>query len=383
MFDFELNDPDAVLDNTSQVHFNLVRALKLLAYAAAPSPNSRYQPGSGWSVVKYATAIEPRLGILSPQTAIANPGIWDLDPHQKTVLADDLGVGLALAAIDVKYGIDGLWDCYSLWSQNLLKLRKDGRHRRMPDFVLLLRRPLSGSNMIILECKGSTRNKAAAGQLKSACRQLRNVSSVLGVSRRKYHLPKVGIACGFSPGELVAITVADPPEDFELPDDIETKLRANYVALELAALGDIATADAVRARFNLPSWGQIGIESSILPRSPTLQIDQVVMSVLPSSKRLSKEAREVLDPTLIGKLCLARAELSVGPSRRAKELRANPNSEQALHAEIVSEKIDLPIASTSGTADTQGGRRQRRENDLAGDGSISQLSVEIWSAPDQ
>ena len=331
MFEFELHDPDAVLGGTNSIHFNFARALKLMAYATAPSPGSRYQPGSSWSVVKYATAIEPRLGTSSHQTAIANTGIWDLDPHQKTVLADDMGVGLALAAIDMKLCME-LTACGTATAcgSRQLQLRRDGRHRRMPDFLILLRTPISGSRLALLECKGSTRSTAATGQLTSACNQLSNVSRVLGLSRTKYTLPQVGIACALSPGDPIAITVADPPEDFTLPDDIEKRLRANYVALELAALGDVAAADSVRTRYNLPSWGRIGFKNSILPRNETLGINESVTSMLPSGKRLSAKARDVLDSTFIDKLCLARAQLIAGPSRQAIELRANADGESAL-----------------------------------------------------
>ena len=354
-----------------------------MAYATAPSPGSRYQPGSSWSVVKYATAIEPRLGTSSHQTAIANSGIWDLDPHQKTLLADDIGVGLAVAAIDVKYGIDGLWDCYSLWLEELLQLRIEGRHRRMPDFLILLRKPISGSRMALLECKGSTRRTAAAGQLTSACNQLNNVSRVLGLSRKQYSLAQVGIACALYPGNPIVITVADPPEEITLPDNIETLLRANHVALELAALGDVAAADTVRTRYNLPSWGRYGFENGILPRNEAFGINETVMSILPSSKRLSTKARDVVDSTFIDKLCLARAQLIVGPSRRATELRANVNNESALRVESVAKVVDAPSATTEYAGDVTGTRRRRQEYDLADDGSTSQLSVDFWSTTSQ
>jgi hypothetical protein len=47
---------------------------------------------------------------------------------QKTVLADDVGMGLSLAALDTTYGIDGMWDCYGLWLEGLLQLAQSGRH---------------------------------------------------------------------------------------------------------------------------------------------------------------------------------------------------------------------------------------------------------------
>lgn len=383
MYEFQLDDPNAILGGAASIHFNLARALKLMAYATAPSPGSRYQPGSSWSVVKYATAIEPRVAASSQQIAFANAGIWDLDPHQKTVLADDMGMGLALAALDTKYGIDGLWDCYSLWLEELLQLRLDGRHRRMPDFLVLLQRPIAGSRMALLECKGSTRNAAADGQLTSACAQLANVTSVLGIARSRHQLPMVGIACTLHPGNPIVITVADPPEELSLPGDIEIRLRANYVALELAALGDIGAADSVRTVYGLPSWGRLGFENDALPRSEVLRIDQSTLSVLPGSARLSSKARAVMDPSLIEKLCLTRAQLVVGPSLRASELRQNAGNDSALSLESVLKHPDSAPQTTGHGISGEGSRRRREENDVAEDGSTSRLSVEIWTAANQ
>jgi hypothetical protein len=144
MFQFELNDSAHILSSSTFLQFNLSRALKLLAYASAPSPGSRYQPGASWSVVKYATVIEPRVLPSAAPMAISNAGIWDLDHHQKTVVADDMGVGIALAALDTVFGIDGIWDCYSLSIHGHLQLTLDGRHGRMPDFLVCLRKSING-----------------------------------------------------------------------------------------------------------------------------------------------------------------------------------------------------------------------------------------------
>ena len=54
-----------------------------------------------------------------------------------------MGMGLSLAALDTRCGIDGIWDCYGLRLERLLQLARSGRHRRMPDFLVLLRKPIS------------------------------------------------------------------------------------------------------------------------------------------------------------------------------------------------------------------------------------------------
>jgi hypothetical protein len=377
MFTFPLNDPTSVLSGAPSLQFKLVRALKLMAIATAPSPGSRYQPGTSWGVVKYATAIEPRLTASHHQLAIANSGIWDLDPHQKTVLADDLGMGLALAAVDNYFGIDGLWDCYGMWLEGLLQLHTSGRHRRMPDFLILIRTPIGTSRIALLECKGSTRLKASQSQLQAACNQLSNVTSVLGVHTKQGSVPSIGVASTLNPGHPVVISVSDPPENLALPDDIEVRLRANYVALELAALGDVLAADRVRLRHNLPSWQRRGIEIDALPRSGSLEIRQTALSMLSKAKRLSPAAKEALDPDLRDRDCLATSTLVVGPSQRAATLRDDPNSQALFSA--ASPRLSPPPeqGSTEHSISGEGSRRRRDERDLAADGSIATLTIDI------
>jgi len=380
MFQFELNDSTNIFSGASFLQFNLARALKLLAYATAPSPGSRYQPGASWSVVKYGTAIEPRLLPSATQIAIANAGIWDLDPHQKTVLADDMGVGIALAALDVVFGIDGLWDCYSLWLQGHLQLSLDGRHGRMPDFLVSLHRSIKGSQFALLECKGSTRNNAAAEQLTSACVQLNNVNRVLRLPKKNHGIPRVGIATVVHPGAPVVIHVSDPPEEFPLPAQILTMLQANYVALELAALGDTAASDSVRSRYRLPSWGTLGIPNRDLPTSAILALDQMAVATLPANERISKKARETLDLDLMHKFCLSRSHLVLEPSKRAIAMRAEVNDESKLHLDIAKHSDVKAGITAEYTIDASPGIRRRVENDAAPDGSRATLTIDIWSA---
>ena len=377
MFTFSLNDPTSVLGGAHSLQFKLVRALKLMAIATAPSPGSRYQPGTSWGVVKYATAIEPRLAATHHQLAIANSGIWDLDPHQKTVLADDIGMGLALAAVDNFFGIDGLWDCYGMSLEGLLQLHTSGRHRRMPDFLVLLRTPIGTSRIALLECKGSTRLKASQSQLQSACNQLANVQSVLGLPTGQGSVPRIGVASTLNPGHPVEISVSDPPEDLALPDDIEVRLRASYVALELAALGDVLAADRVRLRHNLPSWQRRGIELDALPRSGSLELRQTALSVLSKTKRLSPAAKEVLDPDLRDRDCLATSTLVIGPSHRAATLRDDPNSLALLSAPAPGLSPPPDDGSKEHSISGEGSRRRRGETDLAADGSMATLTIDI------
>jgi hypothetical protein len=376
MFSFELNDSAHAFGTASEIRFDFARALRLLAIATAPSPGSRYQPGTSWCAVKYATAIEPRIAASGNQPAIANSGISDLDPHQKTVLADELGMALSLGAIDEAFGIDGLSDCYGLWKHGLLKLHKSGRHRRIPDFLVYLRKPLDGSRVALIECKGSTLANGSTRQLRTACQQLRNVKSVNGPRVKKAPISRVATACTLQPGKPVKISVYDPPIYLSLPEDIELRLRANYVALELAALGDIVAADAVRACYGIPSWQGSGIEIGNFPRTTTLQINQTVVCALPARRRRSRNSRTADDEVgLLDRECLASATLIVNPSHRAKSLREDPNNDTALQLDYAPPESENVDAVSREGIEIEGSNWRRQERYVADDGSISELSI--------
>jgi hypothetical protein len=233
----------------------------------------------------------------------------------------------------------------------------------------------------MVECKGSTRSNAATQQLDSACVQLGNVNRVLGLSKKKFRIPRVGIATVVHAGAPVVVHVSDPPEEFPLPEQILTMLRANYVALELAALGDIVTSDSVRSRYNLPSWGTLGIRKSELPRSESLTLDQMTVSALPGNMRIAKKARQALDLALVQKDCLSRSHLVVQPSKRAIAMRANVDNESNLRLDTARDPSGKGTAAAEYPTDAIPGTRRRVENDVAPDGSISNLTIDIWSAP--
>jgi len=185
------------------------------------------------------------------------------------------------------------------------------------------------------------------------------------------------------PGAPIELTVADPPEELQLPDDIEIRLRANYAALELAALGDVATADAVRMRYELPSWGRLGLQTDLLPRSEVLSVDQTMLSILPGRSRLPPKVREAVDLELIKKRCVVRTSLKIGPSRRATALKMDVGNEDALLGEAPRQERHSDGASTDALDGTPNAKYRRLEEDRAEDGSTSVLSLDIRVVPDR
>jgi hypothetical protein len=224
---------------------SFLRALALLAQATSPSPRSRYRPASHWTIAKYLTVCDPRRRGAATSPFIVNPGIADLDPHQKGVLSDDIGMAIALGLIDESHGIIGLADAYALWSAGVLKLKTPGKHRRMPDFVLELRTPMAGSRFALLECKGSLVPGHFASQLNTACqKQLDNVDDVLGMNVTS--IPKVAVASELLLGDQLSVYLDDPSEVLDKP--LSDQLQANLLALEYSLFGDLRSANEGRWR---------------------------------------------------------------------------------------------------------------------------------------
>jgi hypothetical protein len=377
---FRCIDPGDVLGQGKDivVRLGVSRALTLLGIASAPNPGSRYQPGSHWGVVKYATAIDPRLSAHGRRFGIANVGIRDLDPHQKTVLADDLGVAFALARIDAAYGIEGLCDCYALWLEETLVLKAGGRHRRMPDFLLLLRRSLNGSRLALLECKGSTQNAMARAQLATGCTQLDNVDCIGGSRCGRGLIPRIAMALTVHPGNPVELRVDDPPEVLEPSPELETKLRANFVALELAAFGDVAAAEAVRSTYRLPNWARFGLPMDLLRTNKDLRLDRTMLITLPAFK-VPPTAQDDLELDVAQRPCLARVEFLAEASARALGLREDPRRDDLLQSLGTMEQSLPGDFQLNVEKQTNGGLRSSEEGQTGG-GTRTRLIVDIWPA---
>ncbi|MCA8937216.1 MAG: hypothetical protein KDB68_13540 [Planctomycetes bacterium] len=258
----DVNDPNNVLGNgqnyTAAVNFN--DALLLLAIACAPAPGSPYSQQLSWTLAKYFGIWDPiyRQATPLPHTLRINAGLADLDPHQKTVLSDDFGVALALALLDVQFGVLGVADCFAAQKAGILTLQTAGKHRKMPDFILLLATQLQGSNVVLLECKGSQVPGSHTGQLTSACtNQLGNVSALAGIAAAA--VPRVAIAAQLPHGKDASLHVSDPPEWIDGLDRLPEYLRASFVARELAMIGKFAAASSIWTDMGFDGW-EFGID---------------------------------------------------------------------------------------------------------------------------
>jgi hypothetical protein len=127
-------------------------------------------PSDFWAWIRYYSA-------LTPGPDLHLDAAWrHLDPHQKTILSDDWGVGFTTSVIGDALGIVG-------WTHTLEAMKRIGHgasfvHRpktglgKSPDFI----GTDPAGKFVILECKGTQTSKAELNkQLRSGIDQKRNV----------------------------------------------------------------------------------------------------------------------------------------------------------------------------------------------------------------
>lgn len=332
MSSVEIVDPDGYMAHSGQFNLDFIRALTLLAQATAPAPDSRYQTNSIWSVAKYSQVDDPRL--ITGRFTV-NAGIEDLDPHQKSVLSDDMGVAMSLGLLDQQFGIVGLADVYQLVSQGVVSLVGGGRHRSMPDFLLLLAIPFNGSRLIFLECKGSQQPYGYRGQLVAACeRQLANVA-IPGLPALA--VPRVAMAARIVLGTQPIVHVADPPIVINTDADIHSLLKRNWLALEYSLFRDFEAAERVFVVSGLKGWGFVPEQ---VRRMPIGVWHETVPIHIPKSKIDQTSIRGEADH-MAGKAVRGTVSVMLEPTETAKEIRRTENWERVPEPEgTISSDVD-------------------------------------------
>lgn len=372
MANIVVDDPNNYLGVASPYDLSFLRALGLLAQATAPSPRSRYRPASRWTIAKYLTVCDPRRRGGSVSPFIVNPGIRDLDPHQKGVLSDDIGMAIALGLIDESHGIKGLADAYALVSSGALVLKTAGRHRRMPDFVLELRKPIANSKFVLLECKGSVVPGNFANQLDSACkRQLENVSTLYGIHART--IPKIAAASELFLGGQLTIHLDDPPELLEKP--LSDQLQANLLALEYSLFGDLRSANDVWKAYDLPSFTASSDDSRLPDRSIDTFTDEAI-TTLAGKEKFGIDASGRFEAHASSRDGHALTRVSLEMSLAAKAARKTRDWTTALDHRSVG--IDTPNALPKLTEGDNGIERRIEETAHTSTGLTVNASMHIW-----
>lgn len=174
--------PPALLALSSNVSVDFAEALLHVALRTRPPTRHGFELADVWACLRYA----PAIGAGSDLRLCTS---WaDVDPHQKTVLSDDFGMGFTTCiltkALDVRRWIPTDYFVKVLHPRKL-KLGKSAKRgpRKSPDFVA---EDLSG-RLSGVECKGSqnTRRDLRAA-MSNGVKQKQNLKS--GTSRLKHVL---------------------------------------------------------------------------------------------------------------------------------------------------------------------------------------------------
>jgi len=237
-----------------------------------------------WAFFRYGPAFSPgRAFKLRPE--------WeDLDPHQKTILSDEVGVGvtcsLLIKALDLQEVVPTLHflraiepDRFSLGTTNRIGPQKS------PDYVGWRN---SSSRIVVIECKGTQNPGSLAGAMSRGRAQKSNLTDQSGGVIEHplvagLYIPR------HDHGRQSQVRIADPePVDYlpEILDKIERPLvragiRQVWLAKMLALLGLDRLANLLAATPTtglneiadefLSSWAPLaeeGLIHEILPRTP-------------------------------------------------------------------------------------------------------------------
>jgi hypothetical protein len=260
-----------------------------------------------------------------------------------------MGVAFSLGILDQQYGVFGLADVYEWEQLGLLTLKSPGRHRKMPDYIVLLDAPVVGSHVVLLECKGSVVPGNYTTQLDTACnKQLENVDKVLGASATT--IPKIAMATELPLGGQASVYLSDPPADVQVEPD---RLRANLLALEYSLFGDYRSANEVWKAYDLPTYTNIpqpGTES-LAPASFT---DEAIATLVATRKFEDKAAGafEEVASKSVGH-AVTRVQMEMSPSAVFGR-KANDWSQA-----IKERKHRLPESKMSETVDESNGGARR------------------------
>lgn len=130
---------------------NILKALLLTGYLTSPARYRGFHLSTFWAWLRYAAAIAP----LSPDLRLRR--LWSrVDPHQKTILSDDFGMGIPCYYLFEQHGFEDFADTSALLDSLLggvvTHAGKPARGpAKQPDFIAID----SNDRLHILECKGT------------------------------------------------------------------------------------------------------------------------------------------------------------------------------------------------------------------------------------
>lgn len=266
---------------------DLAHALLMLGGLTSPSGFSSASPARYWAWLRYFSAISS-----TPDLRITAPFI-DLDPHQKTILSDDLGVAISTKWLFDRLGgfaeiVDGrrfMLQYASLINRPKRKTPKVGIGK-CPDFVI---RDFA-NRWHVIECKGTQSDRAYRNRQLNAAYMQKQVIDIKGAARGERLA--VGIYLGNEREDPTShLRVIDPPEvEPYVVIDASDRQLAITATNRLAVSRALAMSgfDAISEELSLPtevdglSELYTPVERARLSRSPEERWSAVAASLKPA-----------------------------------------------------------------------------------------------------
>jgi hypothetical protein len=196
--------PKSILSLAGQHSFDLRKGLLHTAYRTRPPYIHGFHLSDSWAWTRYGHAFQG-------STDLRLRSEWtEVDPYQKTILSDELGMGLTTQLLEEKLGVKTFHNTLQFMkvvnpaALKRLKIAKNGA-AKTPDFVCFD----SKNRITLLECKGSQSSQAS---LRKAMKMGKlQKSNVAGNGRRIHQALVMGL---FIPQhgskEKSLLRIADP-----------------------------------------------------------------------------------------------------------------------------------------------------------------------------
>lgn len=269
-------------------NINLWEALLMLGETTIPGGNTPASPARYWAWIRYFSAIG-----IDPDLVITKP-FQDLDPHQKTILSDDMGVAISMRWLFDQLGglssvVDGRRFVIQYMQHQVQKKKNTPKvgQGKCPDFVVRDKKGL----WHIIECKGTQSDRSFLNkQLRLAMQQKSGIKIKRNI---RGHSLGVGVLlAGEGPNKIASeIRVVDPkpnPEAYAVinKNGIERAKRVTRRLSLARALGQAGT-DRLSEELSIPS--RAGDLGNLLSASEKYRLER------PLSDRADEAAFELKD----------------------------------------------------------------------------------------
>ena len=198
-----------------------LKVLHTIGFLTTPVPSSGFSLAEYWAQLRYLHAID-----LNQQRLLLRKEYAELDPHQKTILSDDFGMGISMNWLESTLNLSSSQICNGLYFIKNMRGRYGARvtprtskrgPQKSPDFVA----PDQSGKWHVIECKGTQSGDATRRTQISHYTKKGNLGG--GVAQKATiqfppnfageRLVAAVEICISGGGDKTNLLVVDPPED--------------------------------------------------------------------------------------------------------------------------------------------------------------------------